>query len=369
MNKRFIIYCFIFAVFVHALLSLYHIASTYAPDFSVFYMAATGFVAHQNIYTLPMYTGLGYPPFTLLPFLPITFLPYALAQTLWTIVSFGLLLLSSYLSLRLVKKNVTFFEFALISSFAFLAFPSKFTLGMGQINFLALALLLGSVWFWQKKKHLYSGIALGMLLIVKPHFFFLLPVYIVAGQWLTSFVGIGIVSLAAIVTGIVFGWQHYTYYLSVTVPPLTAFLGRDIYYNQSLGSMFTRLVPLQLASELTIWGSTLIIIAVLWFIWWKRLQLLEGVVVFIPIFLIVEPLSWQHHYVFLLPVFVWTVWKMKTKYILLITSYLLVAANVQNPAALDTIPLSGFLLSHVFWGNALLLGTIVWFLYKEKKLT
>ena len=367
MNKQFALYSFIFIVFIHALFSLYHIASTYTPDFSVFYSAAKGLIAQQNIYTLPMYTGLGYPPFTLLPFLPIAFVPYALAQTLWTVVSFGLLLLCSYMSLKLTKKNVSFLEFALVSSLAFLAFPSKFTLGMGQINFLALTLLLGSILLWQKKKYFYSGIALGILLMVKPHFFFLLPVYVIAGQWVASMVGIGVVTMAAVVTGILFGWQNYMYYLHVTVPPLAVFSGRDIYYNQSFGSMLARLLPLRLASELTLWGSMLLVVAALWFIWWKRLRLLEAIMVFIPIFLMVEPLSWQHHYVFLLPVYVWAVWKTKKKYLLLI-SYLFIAMNIRNPAAL-AMPLSTLLLSHVFLGNALLLGIVVSYVYKGKKVS
>ncbi len=367
MNKRLIGYCFALLVLVHALFSLSHIASTYLPDFSVFYTAAKGLIDHKNIYTLSMYTGLGYPPFALLPFLPLTFLSYPLASGLWSLGSFGLFLLCSYLSLRLVKKHVSLLDFSLVSSVTFLAFPSKFTLGMGQVNFLALTFLLMSLWFWQQKKYGWGGMFLGMVLVVKPHFLFFLPVYLIAGQWMVMMISLGVVAVGVLVTGMLFGWQQYVYYFNVVVPPLAAFSGRDIYYNQSLGSLFTRLVPLRLASDLTLWGSTLLVIVALWFIWWKGVKLFEAILVFIPVFLMVEPLSWQHHYVFLLPVYVWAWWKTDKKYLLVI-SYLLVAANIRSPASFLAFPFSPVLLSHVFVGNALLLIIVVSWLYKGKKI-
>jgi len=317
-------------VFAYALFSLYRIISTFAPDFSVFYDGARGLLAHQNIYTLPMYTGLGYPPFTLLPFIPFTLLPYPLAQGIWVSLSFLLFLLCIFLSL----PKPTIHSFCIVFIFAFLAFPTKFTLGMGQVNFAALALLLLALRFQ-------SGILLGLLFLIKPHFLLLLPLFglrYIAQAMVTLSIGV-------LLTGL----DLYGYYFHNVVPQLLVFTGRGIYYNQGLGAFLSRLLPNTLAGELTMWGSLLIIVSSLWFIWYKKLSFEKSVLFIIPVFLLVEPLSWQHHYVFLLPVFIWLAFHTK-KYLLLFFSYLLVAINIPHAPAL--------FLSHVFFGNVLVLSLL-----------
>lgn len=319
-------------VFIYAISSIFRITTSLAPDFSVFYDAARGLVAHQNVYTLPMYTGLGYPPFTLLPFIPFTLLPYPLAQTIWIGSSFLLFLLCIYLSL----PKPTIRSFCTVFIFAFLAFPTKFTLGMGQINFAALALLLLALRYK-------SGFFLGLLFVIKPHFLLFLPLF-----------GLRYLLPAVLTLGLsifLTGFTLYGYYFQTVVPQLMIFVGRGLYYNQGLGAFLSRLLPNALAGELTFWISALLVIGGLWFIWNKKLTLQKSILFFIPIFLLVEPLSWQHHYVFLLPVFVWLWYRTKHR-LLLLLSYVLVAINI--PFA------QGMFLSHVFFGNVLLLSLVTY---------
>ncbi len=341
-------------VFCWAMYSLFRIGTTLAPDFSVFYDAARGLLNNQNIYTLPMYTGLGYPPFTLLPFLPFTILPYQMTQFLWLGISFSSFILCIFVSLRLLGKKPNLFPASLVFIFAFLAFPTKFTFGMGQANFVALALLLAAIWHLTKKNTTVSGICLGLALILKPHILFFLPVILLAGYWRSVVISLSLLATSIVATGFVFGWQHYAYYFRSTIPPLLVFSGRDIYYNQGLGSFLTRQsFPRGLAADLTVWGSALLVVGALWFVWQKRLSLAHSLFLFLPIFLLVEPLSWQHHYVFLLPVYIWLVFKAKRnkrKLALIALSYLLVAANFRNPATWQ--------MSHVFWGNVLVLWLV-----------
>jgi len=337
------IYVFSFLIFLYALYSLFRIATSLAPDFSVFYDAARGLVSHQNIYTLPMFTGLGYPPFTLLPFIPLTFLPYQFAQVMWVLFSFALFLASIYLSLLLIRKKVALTEYCIVFILGFLAFPTKFTLGMGQVNFLALVLLLLAMRYK-------SGVFLGFLFIMKPHFLLFLPLFFLARRWKMIVVSLVTVLISILLTG----QNLYQYYFSNVVPQLLVFAGRGIYYNQGLGAFFSRIVPNMLAGQLTTWVSLLCIVGGLWFIWDRRLKLEQAVLLFIPIFLLVEPLSWQHHYVFLLPVYIWLVTanKRNRHWLLLAISYVLVAINFRNPPT--------FLLSHVFFGNVLLLYLVVY---------
>ena len=362
MSKHLVVYFVGCVVFGYAIFSLVRIMQSLAPDFSVFYDASQGLLSGKNIYTLPMYTGLGYPPFSLLPFLPFTRFSYPAAQAFWIGLSFIFFLSDIYLSLSLVETRVRFREWCLVFIFGFLAFPVKFTLGMGQGNFLALLLLLLSLWGWQKKQTWLSGLSYGLLLIVKPHFILLVPVYFLSGQWFATAISFSVIFLSAMTTGLLFGWGQYVFYFNKTVPPLLVFSGRTIYYNQSLGSFLGRLFPLPLAAELTQWASIILSVGALWFIWRKRLGLLEAIIVSLPIFLLVEPLSWQHHYVFLLPVFVWLAVKVKQNIRLLIVlgiCYFLVALNIRNPELWRPLALSALILSHVCIGNMLIIGLTI----------
>jgi alpha-1,2-mannosyltransferase len=218
---------------------------------------------------------------------------------------------------------------------------------MGQINFLALTLLLLAI----RNR---SGLFLGLLFLVKPHFIVFLPVFLLAGEWGMTALAVCILGLSVLATGMIFGWSQYVYYLHVTVPNLLVFAGRGIYYNQGLGSFFTRVFPLSIVGELTLWFSLLIVIGGLWFIWHKRMRLVDSVMLYIPIFLLVEPLSWQHHYVFLLPVYCWLISKVSKDPVqlgLTLLSYVLVAVNFPDPPVL--------FLSHVFFGNSLLLSLVI----------
>lgn len=362
MKFKWVIFFFTCLVFVHALSSFVRISTTFAPDFSVFYEAARGLVRDQNIYTLPMYTGFGYPPFTLLPFIPLLVFPYQLAQIFWVIVSFTLLLYSISLSFQVLGKKASFIEFCLVFSLCFMAFPTKFTLGMGQVNILALVLFLSCIVADQKKHVVRSGILLGLALIIKPHFLLFIPLFVFAKKWKQIVISFCVVTLGILITGLLYGWDLYEFYTHVTVPPLLVFAGREIYYNQGLGSFFSRMLPLGIAAAWTKWVSVLLIGSSWWMVWRRKMTLTRSVLLFIPVFLFVEPLSWQHHYVFLLPVYVYLVERFKKDTVrlgILGISFLLVAANIQQPELIVNLPWSGFVLSHVFIGNAILFGLLL----------
>ncbi len=359
MKFKWIVYCFALLVFVHALISLSKISTTLAPDFSVFYEAARGLITQKNIYTLPMYTGFGYPPFTLLPFIPLLIFPYKVAQVIWVVLSFTLFLYAISLSGQVIGKKATLLAYCLIFSFAFLAFPTKFTLGMGQVNIVALTFFLGSILANQKKLTVKSGILLGLTLIIKPHLFLFMPIYLLAKKWKQVGIASLIVLLGVCITGVFFGWGLYEFYFRVTVPPLMAFAGRELYYNQSLGSFFSRLLPISTAALFTSAISLILVITAYWVMWKRKMSLATSVLFFTPIFLLVEPLSWQHHYVFLLPVFVYLFDRHKKDSVrlgILVISFLLIAANIKYPEIVTGFPLSELLRSHVFIGNVLLLG-------------
>jgi len=137
------------------------------------------------------------------------------------------------------------------------------------------------------------------------------------------------------------------------IPKLSAFSGREIYYNQGLSAFASRLLIYPYSFLFTLIVSTLIVVYTYWIIGVEKTSFIVSVIVFLPVFLMIEPLSWQHHYVFLLPTFVW-VWITGQKTIqfiaLFLASYMLVSINIVSPQH----AFGPFILSHVLWGNILL---------------
>ena len=81
-----------------------------------------------------------------------------------------------------------------------------------------------------------------------------------AGEWLVAVTAGIILGASILITGLLFGWDQYMYYFLVTVPALLSFSGREVYYNQGLGSFFARILSQTMASEVTFWASALLVI-------------------------------------------------------------------------------------------------------------
>lgn len=340
-------------------ISIIKIISTTAPDFSVFYQSAVNLLHHKNLYTdQRLYTGFGYPPYTALLFIPLTYLPYQIAQGIWIVTNTILLALCACLSLKLIYNNISLTHFLLIYSLMWLSFPTKFTFGMGQVNILALFIMLLALVEGQVGKKVTEGIYLGLLFILKPHFLIFLPIYMIRKRWKTLSLSLGLLFITGLGAGLLFGWGQFYTYVTRTVPELLVFQGREIYYNQGIGAFLSRVQPIYLASMETTIASILFVAGSFWLIWKNQIPIKSAVIGFIPVFLLIEPLSWQHHYVFLLPVFVALVRELKGHnlgILVLGMSYLLISINIKQPQIYSDTLVGNIVLSHVFWGNLVLL--------------
>ena len=139
------------------------IITTTAPDFSVLWFAARDFLVGKNFYlNQVIFTGVGYPPNTLLFYLPFIHFSYQTAQAIFIFLSFASIIISVYLSIKIALAKVPLLIYLPALLLTFLAFPTKFTLGMGQNNSIALLLLLVSYFLYKKNKTAASGIFLGM---------------------------------------------------------------------------------------------------------------------------------------------------------------------------------------------------------------
>lgn len=348
-------------VFLHATWSIWRIVSTHAPDFSVYFDSAVRLSRGMDVYTnTGSFTHFVGPITTLLFFLPLTVFPYAVAQTIWVCLSFAAFLGSIWGTGKLL--NIRKWQWYVGAGvLGYMAFPTKFTLGMGQINLASLAFLITGLVCVRRNRRWVGWLAIAIALLLKPQLMVLLaPIMVGVGVWS----GIGILvcmALVGIISMIFFGIYPWVQFVRHASPIAASFSGRDIYYNQSVSGTVARLFSPDVAPAVSLAISAALFIALLWYVYRFRRGMIEVIVYALPVVLSIDPLSWQHHYVFLIPSFAyaWNRISSRNDAILWGISYVAVAANIAHPELLRFGLLNGVIASHVFWGNILLMFLLV----------
>lgn len=340
---------FSLAVFVHIGISLYKIVTTSAPDFSVFYQSTYDLNRGINPYLESnLFTGLGYPIVTTLFFTPFILLPYKIAQGMFVILSAFSVLAIVYLSLLLINRKVDWRQFLFFSALAYLSFPTKFTLGMGQSSLLAYLLLLISYYFYRRKVKITSGIFLGITVLVKPILGFIFLFFILRKEWKIITTALFLIFSLTLLSIILYGFDKYYIYLTYVLPPLLRPVGREIYYNQGLMGFISRLTSNLLArSVITLTGSLFLITVTV------KNNKSENTcfALFLTTLALVDTLSWQHHFVFL--IFPFIVASNFKKLFFLLLAYFLVSGNIKDPQIFSAFPIN-LILSHTFFGAVIL---------------
>lgn len=338
---------FIAAATGKALVSLYRIITTTAPDFAYYYEAAQEVTRRVSnpIHLLP-------PP-SFLIFAPLSIMPYGLAQGIWVAVSFVCLIAviwqvtaAAGIRDRWARSGVT--------ALAYLSFPTQFTLGMGQVNLIALWLLvISAVWETQKKSIYASGL-FALAILLKPELILLVPVFLLARRWKFVMGLVAFLGAAIVVSLMVFGVRAFTGYSERMSAAAAGWRDVGIYYNQSLSGLLSRM-----GDTGGNWyvGLSALIIAITVYALIKRRAVFPQVLwETVPLFLLVEPIAWQHHFIFLIPTYL-VLWKRKQSLgtaVYLAVSYFLVSLNFAAPGFLDTMPLGWLTLSHVTMGTLIL---------------
>lgn len=356
---KWIIFILFFLSLISVIRFLTLIIFSTAPDFSVLWTGAGDLIRGVNPYINPsLFTGIGYPPNTLLFYLPFSLLPYQLAQVLFTFLSFGSFLGIIILSFKILKKNFSWQTSLVIFSLSILSFPTKFTLGMGQNNLIALFFLLLTYYFYKEGKLGKAGLVLGLTLSLKTIFAFFILFFVLKKQWkIVGFATLMIIAMVGI-TSIFFGTNLYEYYLREIVPPLFNLSGREIYYNQGAIGFISRLTTnLDERKYINLILSLFLTSFVSWLALCKKGRDLQFSL-FITTLLIIDTLSWQHHFVLLIfPFILLANFAIKKKFlfylILIVLSYLLVSWNFSDPSPFYGFPKS-LILSNTFYGALIL---------------
>jgi hypothetical protein len=324
---------------IKAAVSLVRIIATSAPDFYYYYEAA-GEVVRSVARPLHLL-----PPPSLLVFAPIALVPYELMEALWVLGSFfcliGIVLLSAKQA-GIAEKRTVFTVMAL----TYLSFPSQFTLGMGQVNLYALALIVAAVFLEKKQSRMFTGGLFAWAILIKPEVVLLLAVLLgyrrwadlfAIGAWLISTIGVSVV---------VYGIDTYARYGERMLNAAGTWKDYGIYYNQGLTGLLARAGT----TDATWYAVTAILIIAVTVMAFrkKHIPFPDALWLSIPVFLLVEPIAWQHHFVFLIPTY-FTLWRREKRRLfrgLIAASYALISMNIASPGFLTSMPYGWLPASH-----------------------
>ena len=341
------------------------------PDFNTQYYVPQLVFKGINPYAggSMLYTPQVYPPTMFLLYLPFSLVPLLASSYIYTFVSLcslivGLYFLSKYFGVR-------FFSITnmVLMSFVFIFFPVKFTLGMGQVNLIILALLVICLYLLKQKKYLTSGVLLGIPLVVKLFPVFL-PLLFLKPFNKRVFYGL-FVTLSISTFLVLFFIPHKIISEFLNILPSFVNSWKLDYYNQALSGIIGRSMGVDLFSSTVKTVVSLIIVCITFFSIYKNRSmdlyataLKFGVVICVNV--LVNTFSWQHHFVWMVvPLYATYFFILKKGYakkyfLLLLISYFLMAGNFSKPEVLPII-----IQSHVFMGGLILLLLDCYLLMKK----
>lgn len=363
---RIIIVIFSLAIILLTVRSLFQIITTLAPDFSVFWTSTHDLINYRNPYTNPtLFTINAYPPSTFIYFIPLALIPYKVAQGIFVILSFLTIPGIVLVSLKTLSKKVNLYQFLLFLSLVLISFPTKFTLGMGQVNLVAFLILLSSFYFYKEEKPEMSGIFLGAACLLKPALGFILLLFVLKRKWKVILYSFLVPALATILIASGFGINPFVYWVKEIIPQLSGIIGREVYYNQGIMGFISRLTP-NLTTR--VYLNTAISIVLILFTSFFTLKVKKNenlqFALFVTALLLVDTLSWQHHFVWLIfPFILLAEYASRVKktwfWVLLFLAYLLVSWNFKTPQAFSVFPTS-LVLSNTHYGAIIVYLLTFW---------
>lgn len=290
-------------------------------DFDLYYLILQKIKSGMNPYTSVSTFSLG-PPLVFLYYLPFSFIGLSQARILTTLVNIFAGFTSCFLLAKKFNRKHLATVFLILSIILFASFPARFSLGMGQpimlISLLITLLIIGKQDFWK-------GFFLASAVLLKTIFIFPFLSFIKNNKKIV------LVSLTVLVISTLFSLvfikpNWHVYYLSNVFLKLNdspSILSGLDYYNQSLKSMFFRF---GLFNIYKIVYLPLVAIASL-------CTVITGSFELSVIFaILLSPISWQHYFLVLFPVFVKTFFDMeKTPKNLLIFTLSMTLWFVQFP--------------------------------------
>lgn len=252
-----------------------------------------------------------YPPFAALVFLPLHLLPFGVLGVAWQLLTVAALFFVVRVALELVvgpeARNRRWTAVALVwTAVGIWTEPVRTTLDYGQIN---VFLVLGVMVAVRSNRWWLSGGLVGILAGIK-----LTPaisgLYFVARRrWREAFFSAAVFVATVLISWLVLGEQARTYFTSLfgdaeRIGPVGSV------WNQSLRGALSRLVGEDVGTG-PLWIVSVAVCAALAFAAWRSLESgdrLGTLLVVQMLGLLVSPISWVHHWVWVIPLLMWLVY-------------------------------------------------------------
>ncbi|MCR5977235.1 mannosyltransferase [Gordonia jinghuaiqii] len=249
-----------------------------------------------------------YPPFAAVVLYPLSLIPFDLVAIGWQLATFGALYGCVLLALRLCGRTTDIHPLAALwTAPAIWCEPVRVTLDYGQINvFLMLGTLLAVNWARSDRGVLAGGALIGLMAGIK-----LTPA--ITGLWYLAVrrpLGAVSAAIAFVLTILgcllLFPDVTRTYYGTLLgdaerIGPVKAVI------NQSLRGTLSRFVGFDVGTG-WIWFAGVLVATVVAVIAWRSVSDALGVLLVVQFLgLLISPISWVHHWVWIIPLGVWLV--------------------------------------------------------------
>jgi alpha-1,2-mannosyltransferase len=241
-----------------------------------------------------------YPPFAAVAMVPLALLPMWLSAALWTGASVGALAAVVVVVRRALGRPAPGWLVALVTAAAVALEPVWQNLAFGQVNaLLMLAVIVDLV----TPERRWSGVLLGIAAGVKltPLLFVVLLVLVgrrtAAGRAVVAFAATVVIGFAVMPGAATTYWSHGLFDATRVGPPALA-------HNQSAYGALSRLLDREPPTLLWLAVAIPLALAVLLLAThrWRAGDRVLGTCLGALAMLIVSPISWSHHWVWLVPV-------------------------------------------------------------------
>ncbi|UQU63313.1 glycosyltransferase 87 family protein [Couchioplanes caeruleus] len=248
--------------------------------------------------------GFTYPPFAALLMAPMAYLPLWAIATLASIATVTVtVVVVRWLIAPLIDREgwAPWYALAVASCLALIFEPVRETFGFGQVNLLLLALVAGDVLFGVAGGRRWAGVGVGVATAIKltPGVFILY--LLVTRRWRAA--GTAVAAAAATTLGAAALWPDASREFWTAALWDTNRVGNLEYVsNQSLRGLLARL-PVD-AWESKLWVLCVLGVLALWAWRVRRTDPLGGLALTGIVGCLISPVTWVHHWVWLLPALV-----------------------------------------------------------------
>jgi alpha-1,2-mannosyltransferase len=251
-----------------------------------------------------------YPPFAAVLFVPFSFLGEVAVRILWTLILLGTLVAFARLTIQeaapLIWRQYKWIGVGAVSGLAIVLEPIGANFFFGQINLVIALLVLADL--TRRTGKLPAGVLLGVATALK-----LTPAIFIVYLLLTKRIRDGVVAIVTFLgcsaAGFIVAWSDsVSYWTDIAYD--SSRIGVAYMTNQSFTGVFSRLsgsaenVTLAVTAVFALFGAIGLAIAVASA---RRNERMSGNLVCAVTALLVSPISWSHHWVWVLPVLVWLI--------------------------------------------------------------